>query len=78
MNKFYNIVLLVMSWLFLVAAVVILIIFLTMNYGEMEAMWVTMVGSIFSTLFFAALAWVALKTSKYIDEKREAEEMSEE
>lgn len=78
MNKFYNLVLLVMSWLFLVAAVVILIIFLTMNYGEMEAMWVTMVGSIFSTLFFAALSWVALKTSKYIDEKREAEEMSEE
>ncbi len=78
MNKFYNLVLLVMSWLFLVAAVVILINLLFMTNGEMKAMGVTMVGAIFSTLFFAALSWVALKTSKYIDEKKEAEEMSEE
>lgn len=78
MNKFYNIVLLVMSWLFLAAAVILIVVFLSMNYGEMEASWVAMLGSVFSTLFFAALAWVALKISKYIDEKREAEEMSEE
>ena len=45
MNKFYNLVLLVMSWLFLVAAVVILINLLFMTNGEMKAMGVTMVGA---------------------------------
>lgn len=78
MNKLYNVILLVMSWLFLVAAVTILVVFLLMNNGEMEASWPVMLGSVFSALFFAALSWVALKTSKYIDEKREVEEMSEE
>lgn len=78
MNKFYNLVLLVMSWLFLVAAVVILIQLLTLPYCEIESSWPIMLGAICSTLFFSALSGVALKTSKYIDEKKEAEEISEE
>lgn len=78
MNKFYNFILLVMSWLFLAASVILLVVFLSMNNGEMSESWHVMVASILSALFFAALAWVALKTSKYIDEKREAESGIEE
>ncbi len=63
MNKFYNVVLLVLSWLFLVAAVVILIFLLSLNNGDMSAMWPMLLGSAVSALFFAALAWVARKTS---------------
>lgn len=70
MNKFYNVVLLVLSWLFLVAAVVILIFLLSLNNGDMSAMWPMLLGSAVSALFFAALAWVACKTSLYIDNKR--------
>lgn len=70
MNKFYNVVLLVLSWLFLVAAVVILIFLLSLNNGDMSAMWPMLLGSAVSALFFAALAWVARKTSLYIDYKR--------
>ncbi|MYM12430.1 hypothetical protein [Muribaculum intestinale] len=70
MNKFYNVVLLVLSWLFLVAAVVILIFLLSLNNGDMSAMWPMLLGSAVSALFFAALAWVARKTSLYIDNKR--------
>ena len=70
MDKFYNIVLLVLSWLFLVAAVVILIFLLSLNNGDMSAMWPMLLGSAVSALFFAALAWVARKTSLYIDNKR--------
>lgn len=77
MNKFYNVILLVMSWLFLVAAVILLVVLLSMNNGDMSASWPVMIGSSLSALFFAALAWVALKTSKYIDEKREAEDGGE-
>lgn len=69
MDKFYNIVLLVLSWLFLVAAVVILIFMLSLNNGDMSAMWPMLLGSAVSALFFAALAWVARKTSLYIDNK---------
>lgn len=69
MDKFYNIVLLVLSWLFLVAAVVILVFLLSLNNGDMSAMWPALLGSAVSALFFAALAWVARKTSLYIDNK---------
>ena len=58
-----------LSWLFLVAAVVILIFLLSLNNGDMSAMWPMMLGSAVSALFFAALAWVARKTSLYIDNK---------
>ena len=78
MNKFYNAVLLVMSWLFLASAVVILFVFLSMNNGEMSEAWPMCVGGMFSSLFFAALGWVALKTSKYIAAKNEASENVEE
>ena len=77
MNKFYNVVLLVLSWLFRVAAVVILIFLLSLNNGDMSAMWPMLLGSAVSALFFAALAWVARKTSLYIDNKRTESEDAE-
>lgn len=76
MDKFYNIVLLALSWLFLAAAVVILIFLLSLNNGDMSEMWPTLLGSAVSALFFAALAWVARKASIYISNRQsEAEDL---
>jgi len=72
MDKFYNIVLLVLSWLFLVAAIGMLIFFLSLNNGEMRDAGPVMLGAVPSSLFFAALSWVARKVSLYIDTKNES------
>lgn len=72
MNKFYNIVLLVLSWLFLIAAVGVLIFFLSLNNGEMREVGPAILGAVPVALFFAALAWVARKASLYIDTKNES------
>lgn len=77
MDKFYNIVLLVLSWLFLVAAVVILIFLLSLNNGDMSEMWSMLLGSAVSALFFASLAWVARKASIYISNRQSEAEDSE-
>ncbi len=77
MDKFYNIVLLVLSWLFLVAAVVILIFLLSLNNGDMSEMWPMLLGSAVSALFFAALAWVVRKASIYIGNRQSEMEDTE-
>lgn len=76
MNTFYNYVLLVMSWVFLASAVVLFVVLLSLNNGEMSETWHFFLASILSCLFFAALSWAAYKMSKYIDVKNEEIEYS--
>lgn len=71
MNNFFNFILLVMTWLFLVIAIILLFVLLSMNNGNMSASWHIFLAGIASSLFFSALAFVALKMSKYIDEQHE-------
>lgn len=77
MNKFYNGILMTMSWVFLASAVIILIALLTLNNGAFEETWHFFLAGILSSLFFAALSWAVYKVSKYVDEKKEAEEEAE-
>jgi len=77
MDKFYNIVLLILSWLFLVSAIGVLIFFLSLNNGEMREVGPAILGLVPSALFFAALAWVARKASLYINSKSESSEVEE-
>ena len=72
MDKFYNIVLLILSWLFLAAAIGMLIFFLSLYNGEMRDAGPVVFGAVPSALFFAALSWVARKVSIYIDTKNES------
>jgi hypothetical protein len=77
MDKFFNTVLLIMSWLFLAVGVIMIIFLLTLNNGEMSEMWPMLIGSALASIFFAALAWVARKTSLYIDSKQSENDLEE-
>lgn len=77
MNKFYNGILLTMSWVFLASAVIILIALLTQSNGVIEETWHLFLAGILSSLFFAALSWAVYKVSRYIDEKKEEAEEEE-
>lgn len=77
MDKFYNIVLLILSWLFLASAICVLVFFLSLNNGEMREVGPAILGLVPTSLFFAALAWVARKASLYINSKSESSEDKE-
>ncbi len=77
MDKFYNVVLLILSWFFLISAIGVLVFFLSLNNGEMREVGPAILGLLPAALLFAALAWVARKTSLYINSKSESSEVEE-
>lgn len=67
MNKFYNGILAVGTILFLIFALLIASSFLTMSRDEISNGWPVLVGYIIGSIVSAAMSYVLLKISKYID-----------
>lgn len=67
MNKFYNGILAVGTILFLIIALVVASLFFTMSSYEISNGWPSLVGYIIGSIVSAAMSFVLLKISKYID-----------
>lgn len=67
MNKFYNGILAVGTILFLIFALLIASLFFTMSSYEISNGWPLLVGYIIGSIVSAAMSYVLLKISKYID-----------
>lgn len=74
MNKFFAILLAVMAWVFLAAALIVLIKFLTLNNGEMSEIGFPMIAAALVSCFFAGASWTLKSVLAYTSRKLESEE----
>lgn len=67
MNKFYNGILAVGTILFLIFALILVVVFFTMNDYEISNLWPVYLGYFIGLIVSSAMSYVLLKISKYID-----------